>query len=140
MTIASVTDITDEQKNYINNQIARIDSALFAIDRDTLTGKLSDLTKLQLVIDNVSDEHIPTSSIAFAFTDVFLNANPEYRWVSVNKETSSIAVQYLTSKIVWYPESSFSKLSIKDKAVREMYLDLIKHMRTLIISEGFYAD
>lgn len=140
MAAWTITNVSDEQQNYISSQIEIIDRALFASHGDTLTGELSDLSRLQLVLDNDAVDHIPIPPIAFAFTWVFLKNNPEYNWVSVNKETSSIAVQYLTSKIVWYPESSFSKLNIKDKTVREMYLDLIKHMRTLIIAEGLYAD
>jgi hypothetical protein len=54
MTIPTVTDITDKQKSYINIQIERIDIVLLAFNGDILTGKLSDLTKLQLLCDACS--------------------------------------------------------------------------------------
>lgn len=140
MTKKIVSNLSVEQGRLIESHILKVNRALECFNGDELLFELSDITRLQIVIDNCDLIEVTYQSLSLAFTEVFIAANPEYKWVSVRTDEDRLAIQFLHANIWFYPESTFEKAMKKNKSVRAIYLDVLAEMRALVIKEGFYAN
>ena len=140
MTKTVINPLSEVQYDFILQQCAMVRTALFDLNGEELTFRLSGLTQVQTVLDSAPIESVTFRALSIAFTEIFLENNPEYKWVVVEKIEQRLAIRYLSSNVVWYPELSFQKAQGKDLTVRKMYLELITHMRKSIIKEGFDVD
>ena len=114
-------------------------TALHDLNGDELTFSLPGLTQLQLLLDEAPVESVTLQALSIAFTEIFLENNPEYRWVVVKSEEERLAIQYLSSMVVWYPEEAFEKAQGKDLTVRQMYLEILQTLIRRIIADDQYA-
>lgn len=113
MTATKVNPISEKQHKYLTQQFMMVTTALFDINQEDFTFTLSGLTQLQHVLDLAPVESVSLQAVSIVFAEIFLTANPEYKWVSVdkvNKSESRLAIQYLNTTVVWYRSLRFTEL------------------------------
>lgn len=132
--------MTYSQRVCIEKYTAIIDTSLELLQGDFLHYNLSDLTRLQKLVDAgfiVSVFYFPFSTV---FAQIFLSANPEFKWVSITDDKKQkLAIRYLNTHVIWYPAALFSNVDKKDLCVRKIYLDLLSQLRKRLVETGDYG-
>lgn len=127
-----------EDIDRIARQLLHASGLVEEISGTGLSGNLSDLTMLQVVLDRKLVEREATYSLqalGMAFGKVFVNNNEGYDWWMVEDENGrDPAVRYRDTSLLVFPQTMISKRveEGEDVAIVELYEGLKNHLQRIL--------
>jgi hypothetical protein len=117
--------LSHDQLEFIERQVYSINLLLERLDNSMLMYELSDLLKLQNLVNSALFSTAKYEALSVVFGDVFISENTNYRWVSVTfADEIKLAIFCDTTDTIWYPMDQFSKWKNRHLMLRPIYFEL----------------